>query len=120
MSDLSQMSDDELMQISGLADISDEQLKQIAGIKTKPENTESLFQRAIKSAGAAAQAGLQNMTPLGVQVNSKFPFLPTMPIDSPALSAGMEEADRRHQLPDQTCCREQGEAHRNRQTRRDE
>ena len=93
MSDLSQMSDDELMQISGLADISDEQLKQIAGIKTKPENTESLFQRAIKSAGAAAQAGLQNMTPLGVQVNSKFPFLPTMPIDSPALSAGMEEAE---------------------------
>src|SRR3990167_882749 len=56
------------------------------------EPSEGIFQRAIKSAGAAVQAGLQNMNHLGVQVNPKFPFLPTMPIDSHMLSAGMEEA----------------------------
>lgn len=62
-------------------------------IKNKPEPTENLLQRAIKSAGAAAQAGMQNVgNPLGVSVNPKFPFLPNMPTDSPALSAGMNEA----------------------------
>ena len=49
MSDLSQMSDDELMRMAGIADISDEQLKQIAGIKSKVEPVETIFSRAIKS-----------------------------------------------------------------------
>lgn len=58
----------------------------------KPEHSENILQRVAKSLGAAAQSGMKNMSPLGVSVNPKFPFMPQMPTDSPALSSGMDEA----------------------------
>ena len=48
MSDLSQMSDDELMKVAGLSDRSDEELMQIAGIKTKIPFAEKVLQKAAK------------------------------------------------------------------------
>jgi len=58
----------------------------------KPEHSENILQRVAKSIGAAAQSGIQNASPSGFSVNPKFPFIPTTPMDSPALNAGMQEA----------------------------
>lgn len=58
----------------------------------KKPHFQNILQNAAKSIGAAAQAGMQNASPLGVKVNPSFPFLPQMPTDSPALQAGMDEA----------------------------
>lgn len=55
MSDLSQISDDELMKSAGLGDRSDQELMQIAGIKTKPERTENVLQRAAKAVSQIGQ-----------------------------------------------------------------
>lgn len=63
-------------------------------IKPSIPKQENVLQRVTKSIGAAAQAGMQSMgkAPLGVEVNPQFPFLPKMPMDSSALSAGQAEA----------------------------
>jgi len=62
-------------------------------VKQEVQPSENILQRASKVVQSAMSAGMQNMSPLGVQANPKFPFFPTMPTDSSAMSAGMSEAN---------------------------
>lgn len=61
-------------------------------IKDSIPQSENVLQRAMKAAGASAQTAMQNAgNPLGVSVDPKFPFIPSIPTDNPAISSGMEE-----------------------------